>query len=103
MTLVTALPLGAESRTAWTGPVELSYLLQRVQSARADIEALRAHARSLSSNPEQLRLLESLESYVAALQARHLPVPPAIRDELQLQRCLVSRRTVSRSATRRRA
>lgn len=100
---VTTLPRGAESRTGWAGPAELNYLLQRVQSARADIEVLRSQARSLASNPEQLRLLESLECYVAALQARHLPVPPAIRDELQLQRCLVSRKTVSRPTSRRRA
>ncbi|MDQ2839308.1 MAG: hypothetical protein M3Y42_19065 [Actinomycetota bacterium] len=100
---MTTLPLGAESQTGWTGPAELSYLLHRVQTARSDIEALRSQARSLASNPEQVRLLESLENYVAALQTRHLPVPPAIRDELQLQRCLVSRKTVNRSSSRRRA
>jgi plasmid stabilization system protein ParE len=95
------MPFGAESRTGWSGPAELSYLLHRVQAARAEIEALRSQARSLASNPEQLRLLDSLEDYVAALQSRHLPVPPTIRDELTLQRCLVSRKTVGRSARRR--
>jgi hypothetical protein len=100
---VTTLPFGAESRTGWSGPAELSYLLHRVQVARAEIEALRTQARSLASNPEQLRLLDSLEDYVAALQSRHLPVPPAIRDELQLQRCLVSRKTANRSSARRRS
>ncbi len=99
---VTTLPSGAESPIRWAGPAELSYLLHRVQAARAEIEALRNQARSLSSNPEQLRLLDSLEDYVAALQSRHLPVPPAIRDELQLQRCLVSRKTASRQSARRR-
>jgi plasmid stabilization system protein ParE len=97
------MPFGAESRTGWAGPAELSYLLHRVQAARAEIEALRSQARSLASNPEQLRLLDSLENYVAALQSRHLPVPPAIRDELQLQRCLVSRKTANRPASRRRS
>jgi hypothetical protein len=101
---VTTYGTGAESRTnEWTGQAELGYLLQRVQSARAAIEAQRAHARSTAASPEQVGLLDSLESYVAALQARHLPIPPSIRDELNLQRCLVSRRTVTRPATRRRA
>lgn len=98
---VTTMPFGAESRTGWSGPAELSYLLHRVQVARAEIEALRSQARSLASNPEQLRLLDSLEDYVAALQTRHLPVPPTIRDELTLQRCLVSRKTAGRSSRRR--
>ena len=82
---------------------ELNYLLRQVQSARASIEALRAHTRSLASNPEQVRLLQSLEQYVAALNAHHLPVPPAIRDELALQRCLVPTRAIARAANRRRA
>ena len=100
---MTTLPSGAESRTGWTGPAELNYLLQEVRSARANIEALRAQTRSLAANPEQRRLLESLENYVAALKARHLPVPPSIRDELALQRCLVPVQQVSRAATRRQA
>jgi hypothetical protein len=100
---VTTLPSGAESHTGWTGPAELNYLLQEVRSARANIEALRAQTRSLAANPEQRRLLESLENYVAALKARHLPVPPSIRDELALQRCLVPVQPVSRAATRRQA
>ena len=77
---MTTLPSGAESPTGWAGPAELNFLLQEVRTARANIEALRAQTRSLAANPEQRRLLESLENYVAALQARHLPVPPAIRD-----------------------
>lgn len=81
---------------------ELNYLLQQVQIARANIEVLRCNTRRLASNPEQLRLLESLESYVAALHAHNLPVPPTIRDELALQRCLVPRRTTAGDATRRR-
>jgi len=100
---VTTLPSGAESRTGWTGPAELNFLLQEVRTARANIEALRAQTRSLAANPEQRRLLESLENYVAALKARHLPVPPAIRDELALQRCLVPVQPISRTATRRQA
>lgn len=97
---MTTLPSGAES-TGWTGPAELNYLLQEVRLARANIEALRSQTRSLAANPEQRRLLESLENYVAALQARHLPVPPAIRDELALQRCLVPKQTVGRGNSRR--
>jgi hypothetical protein len=100
---VTTLPSGAESGTGWTGPAELNFLLQEVRTARANIEALRAQTRSLAANPEQRRLLESLENYVAALQARHLPVPPAIRDELALQRCLVPVQPISRTSTRRQA
>lgn len=100
---VTTLPSGAESRTGWGGPAELNLLLQEVRTARANIEALRAQTRSLAANPEQRRLLESLENYVAALQARHLPVPPAIRDELALQRCLVPGQPIGRGAARRQA
>ena len=100
---MTTLPSGAESHTGWTGPAELNFLLQEVRTARANIEALRAQTRSLAANPEQRRLLESLENYVAALKARHLPVPPAIRDELALQRCLVPVQPISRTATRRQA
>lgn len=98
---VTTLPSGAES-AGWTGPAELNYLLQEVRIARANIEALRSQTRSLTANPEQRRLLESLENYVAALQARHLPVPPAIRDELALQRCLVPKQSAGRGSGRRR-
>lgn len=99
---VTTLPSsGAESGTGWAGPAELNFLLQEVRTARANIEALRAQTRSLAANPEQRRLLESLENYVAALQARHLPVPPAIRDELALQRCLVPGQPIGRGAGRR--
>lgn len=114
---VTALPAGAGSRQfrdvnphsaddrvlAQGGPAELTALLRQLQAARATVETLRSHTRSLASNPAQVRLLESLERYVAALQARHLPVPPAIRDELNLQRCLVPRPAIVRAATRRRA
>jgi hypothetical protein len=100
---VTTLPSGAESPTGWAGPAELNFLLQEVRTARANIEALRAQTRSLAANPEQRRLLESLENYVAALQARHLPVPPAIRDELALQRCLVPGQPIGRGAGRRQA
>ena len=99
---MTTLPSGAESQTGWAGPAELNFLLQEVRTARANIEALRAQTRSLAANPEQRRLLESLENYVAALKARHLPVPPAIRDELALQRCLVPGQPV-RGSTRRQA
>lgn len=99
---MTTLPSGAESPTGWAGPAELNFLLQEVRTARANIEALRAQTRSLAANPEQRRLLESLENYVAALQARHLPVPPAIRDELALQRCLVPGQPIGRGAGRRR-
>ena len=97
--------MGAGFLGRQSGPTgqELNFLLRQVQNARASIEALRANTRRLASNPEQVRLLESLENYVAALNARHLPVPPAIRDELALQRCLVSRRTIARDASRRRA
>lgn len=83
--------MGSESSGRRSGPAghELNYLLERVREARASIEALRASARRLAAHPEQARLLEALENYVAALRARHLPVPPSIRDELALQRCLV--------------
>jgi hypothetical protein len=92
----------ARSRATWAGS-ELQYLLHQVRTARANIEALRSRTRSLAASPEQRRLLESLEEYVAALEVRHLPVPPVIRDELSLQRCLVPNPPATRAATHRRA
>ena len=66
----------------------LSILMQEVISARAAMAVAR-RAPLGALNPVDLirtRLLHALEAYTAALNARHLPVPHAIRDELRIQR-----------------
>jgi hypothetical protein len=96
--------LGRPARSEGRGPAELAHLLRQLQDARATVAALRSQARGLAANPEQSLLLDALRGYVSALEARNLPVPPAIRDELALQRCLVSAPgSVRVAASRRRA
>jgi hypothetical protein len=67
-------------------PAHLGLLLQEVFSARAFLAAARTRG-----NPEVTRrarslLCEALKAYTEALNARALPVPYAVRDELWLLR-----------------
>lgn len=57
--------------------------------------AMRAELRSRPADQKRqtsahLRLLRSLEAYTDALTARGLSAPPPLRDELALQRALLS-------------
>lgn len=63
-------------------------LFQEVTSARAAmVVARRAPLGSPSAvDGTRARLLHALEAYTAELDARHLPVPYAIRDDLRIQR-----------------
>jgi hypothetical protein len=67
------LAVVAEGRRAMHAELRLPMKLQR----RAAVQGL---------------LLAALESYTSALAARGLVVPPRLRDELALQRCLATRR-----------
>jgi hypothetical protein len=66
----------------------LSALIQEVISARAAMTAARRAPLGASNIVEvtRTRLLLALEAYTAELDARHLPVPYAIRDDLRIQR-----------------
>ena len=67
----------------------LALLMGELQKARADWAAERGEARhggSPAESPARARLLAALEAYAAALDSRHLPLPPSIRDELRLRR-----------------
>ncbi len=68
------------------GP-QLEELVAAVRAARGDVDALR----SGKVDPALLvtargLLLDALESLAAELVRRRLPVPPALRDDLRLQR-----------------
>lgn len=66
-------------------PLPLGVLSQRVRDARILVHR---HRQGPVNSPEVVdarrRLLEELENYVAALELRHLPVPRALRAELEL-------------------
>jgi hypothetical protein len=66
----------------------LSALIQEVISARAAMTVARRAPLGASNvvDVTRTRLLHALEAYAAALDARHLPVPYAIRDDLRIQR-----------------
>jgi hypothetical protein len=65
-----------------------------------DLVAARAVVRDARRTPQRspersllagAELLSCLEAYADALASRHLPVPPAIRDEIRLRRLLAGR------------
>jgi len=66
----------------------LSALLQEVASARAAMTVARRAPLGTSSvvDVARTRLLEALEAFTAELDARNLPVPYGIRDDLRIQR-----------------
>lgn len=75
-------------RSAATDEI-LAMLMGELQKARAAWAAERGEARhggSPTESPARVRLLAALEAYAAALDSRHLPLPPSIRDELRLRR-----------------
>lgn len=79
-----------EARQADPG---LDRLLAVVLTARSDMRAELA-SRPADARRQEIargRLLESLEAYTSGLTARGLSPPPALRDELALQRNLVGR------------
>ncbi len=82
----------SEERPA--GDRSLTVLADRLRRARQEVKELRAAA-----GPGQpliaahLSLLTAMETYTAELVARHLPIPPRLRDELRLQRSIRFRRS----------
>jgi hypothetical protein len=66
----------------------LAALFQEVVSARAAMTVARRAPLGTSSvvDVTRTRLLVALEAYAAELNARHLPVPYGIRDDLRIQR-----------------
>jgi hypothetical protein len=63
-------------------------LMQEVLSARAAMTVARRAPLGAANmiDATRIRLLHALEAYTAELDARHLPVPYAIRDDLRIQR-----------------
>ena len=66
----------------------LAALFQEVVSTRAAMTVARRAPLGTSSvvDVTRTRLLVALEAYAAELNARHLPVPYGIRDDLRIQR-----------------
>lgn len=73
-------------------PVPLDELARRVREARAAVDAQRCGPVPRGGETSARHdLLTALESYVTALEAQHLPVPPRMRTELQIVRNLFGR------------
>jgi hypothetical protein len=70
-------------------------LFQEVLSARAAMTVARRAplGRSRLVDAPRTRLLLALEAYTAELNARNLPVPYGIRDDLRIQRRILGRVT----------
>jgi hypothetical protein len=85
-------PLSAAHPLGGSDPLLL--LFGEVTNARAAMVVARRSPLGTPSAVEgtRTRLLLALEAYAAALDARHLPVPYGIRDDLRIQR-----RTLGRS------
>jgi hypothetical protein len=67
----------------------LELLALQVREARRHVaEQRRLPANTAAVNEARRRLLDDLQRFVAALEARNLPVPPALRDELALHQRL---------------
>jgi hypothetical protein len=68
-------------------------LFQEVTSARAAMTVARRAplGRSRLVDAPRARLLLALEAYTAELNARNLPVPYGIRDDLRIQRRILGR------------
>lgn len=68
-------------------------LFQEVTSARAAMTIARRAplGRSRLVDAPRTRLLLALEAYTAELNARNLPVPYGIRDDLRIQRRILGR------------
>ncbi len=80
----------------------LALLLKDVVDARERV----THRRGVQVNRDRdlaarSELLAALEAYVAALEALHLPVPYAMRDELRIQQRVARVSTGPRPAPRR--
>ena len=75
------------------GSDPLLALFQEVTSARAAMVLARRAPLGTPSVVEgiRIRLLHALEAYTAELDARHLPVPYGIRDDLRIQRRTLGR------------
>jgi hypothetical protein len=72
-----------------TNEHSLDLLALQVREARRRVaEQRRLPANTAAVNEARRRLLDDLQRFVAALEARNLPVPPALRDELALHQRL---------------
>jgi hypothetical protein len=81
------------SLDASVGFDHLMTLFQEVISARAAMTVARRAplGRSRLTDAPRARLLLALEAYTAELNARNLPVPYGIRDDLRIQRRILGR------------
>jgi hypothetical protein len=67
----------------------LPHLIQDLRQARDDLVAIRADTEPGKAGriaAARWALLEALEAYISALDARCLPVPYSLRDEWRLHR-----------------
>ncbi len=78
----------ASATDASLGCDPLVPLFHEVDSARAEITLARRAPLGTSNVVDlaRTRLLHALEAFTAELEARNLPVPYAIRDDLRIQR-----------------
>ena len=72
---------------------QLALLFHEVVGARAAMTVARRAplGRSRLTDAPRTRLLFALEAYAAELEALHVPVPYAIRDDLRIQRRILGR------------
>jgi hypothetical protein len=86
-------PDSAGSADTTYGFDHLMGLFQEVISARAAMTVARRAplGRSRLVDAPRARLLMALEAYTAELNARNLPVPYGIRDDLRIQRRILGR------------
>lgn len=72
-----------------TNEHSLDLLALQVRQARQEVaEQRRGPANGAAVIEARRRLREDLERFVTALEARNLPVPPGLRDELALHQRL---------------
>jgi hypothetical protein len=79
-------------RVSGSAPLPLNLLASQLREAR---EAVAEHRHgpvgSEAAVGSRRRMLQALEDYIGALEARRLPVPYALRDELRLHQQLFDR------------
>lgn len=68
---------------------ELQHLMDQVQAAKlSHRQALGGRLDTLQIESTRTELLAALETYGTALEARHLPIPPTLRRDLDMLRRL---------------
>jgi hypothetical protein len=73
-------------------PLPLNLLASQLREARVAVaEHRHGPVGSEAAVGSRRRMLQALEDYIGALEARRLPVPYALRDELRLHQQLFDR------------